>query len=79
MPLWWQDEDASGRPVDACEVCGKPKDPNQQEREREDAMAADADAAYERLHRPGAVDRPGAQPAPDQHAATVDDLCRQST
>lgn len=48
-PLWWQDEDAFGKPVNACEVCGKFQSEEDAVRDYEVAMDADADAALTRL------------------------------
>ena len=47
-PMWWWDEDAFGKPIRACEICDKAQSPQDAVADYEAAMAAEADAAYER-------------------------------
>jgi hypothetical protein len=46
VPIWWQNEDAYGRPVQECEICGKGQSDADLAREHENAQADQADMAW---------------------------------
>jgi hypothetical protein len=47
-PMWWIDEDDHGRPIKACEKCGKWQSFADAVREFEDVQAEEADRQWKR-------------------------------